>query len=252
MFESVKNCGAGKFISHGMWIHPDRVIDSYEMILVTKGEVYISENGTDYPLKKDEILILRPHLHHFGYRASEHTEFFWLHWYSETDLLPDFKHRRIENPYNICLYMRQLLDARVTQKTSEGIDCLTRLILLELYANSKPPVSHHIAEKIADWIRANSYAPLTEKQIAEHFGYNADYLNRLFKSNYSKSIKQYIDEKRMEHIKRLMLSDELPLKEIASRSGFTEYKYFLKFFKYHEAITPTEFYRQYKMKINSR
>lgn len=133
MFEDVKNCGAGKFISHGEWIHPDRVIDSYEIIFVTKGEVYINENGTEYLLKPEEILILQPHLRHFVYKASTNTEFFWLHWHGGPNIESDIKHRRLENSYNISLYLRQLLDARAAYKATESMDYLTRLILIELY-----------------------------------------------------------------------------------------------------------------------
>lgn len=253
MFENVKNCGAGKFISNGEWIHSSRIIDSNEIIFVTKGEVYINENGTEYHINPDEILILQPNLRHFGYKVSTNTEFFWLHWYGGPNIDSNIKHRKIENPYNISLYFRQLLDARVLQKSSEGMDYLNRLILIELYSNSKPPVVNRTAEKIAAWITANCHTAITEMQIASQFGYNSDYLNRLFKSSFSKTIKQYINEKRLEYIKGLMLRSDLSLKEIAYRSGFTEYKYFLKFFKYHEKITPTEFYKQYtKMHINSR
>jgi AraC-like DNA-binding protein len=253
MFENVKNCGAGKFISNGEWIHPNRIIDSNEIIFVTKGEVYINENGTEYHINPDEILILQPNLRHFGYKVSTNTEFFWLHWYGGPNIDSNIKHRKIENPYNISLYFRQLLDARVLQKSSEGMDYLNRLILIELYSNSKPPVVNRTAEKIAAWIMANCHTAITEMQIASQFGYNSDYLNRLFKSSFSKTIKQYINDKRIEYIKALMLRGELPLKEIANQSGFAEYKYFLKFFKYHEKITPTEFYKQYtKMHINSR
>lgn len=253
MFENVKNCGAGKFISNGEWIHPDRVIDSYEIIFVTNGEVYINEDGTEYHLNSGEMLILYPNLHHFGYKVSTDTEFFWLHWYEGSPISPDVKHRKIENPYNISLYFRQLLDARVTHKTSESMDYLTRLILIELYSNSKPPITNHTAEKIAAYIEANCHTTITAEGISNHFGYNADYMNRLFKSSFSKTVKQYIDEKRIEHVKGLMLCSDLPLKEIAARSGFSEYKYFLKFFKYHEKITPTQFYKQYaKIHINSR
>ena len=253
MFENVKNCGAGKFISNGEWIHPDRIIDSNEIIFVTKGEVYINESGTEYHIKPDEILILQPNLRHFGYKASTSTEFFWLHWYGGPNIDSNIKHRKIENPYIISLYLRQLLDARVLQKSSEGMDYLTRLILIELYSSSRQPVVNHIAEKIATWIDANCHTAITAEKIATLFGYNSDYLNRLFKSNFCKTIKQYIDDKRIEYVKGLMLRSDLPLKEIAARSGFAEYKYFLKFFKYHEKITPTEFYKQYaKIHINSR
>lgn len=145
-----------------------------------------------------------------------------------------------------------LLDARVMKKSSEMLDCLTKLILIEFFSNSSLLKSNPIAEKTVAFINANCHTAITEKQISEKIGYNADYLNRVFKSNFSKSIKQYIDEKRMEFIKNFMLYDNLTLKEIAAKSGFSEYKYFLKFFKYHEKITPSEFYKQYaKIYINS-
>ena len=44
MLENVKYDGSGKFISRGEWIHPERIIKSYEIILVTEGEVNIEEN----------------------------------------------------------------------------------------------------------------------------------------------------------------------------------------------------------------
>jgi YesN/AraC family two-component response regulator len=114
-------------------------------------------------------------------------------------------------------------------------------------------VANPIVEKAAAWIEANCCAGITETQVADYCQYNVDYLNRLFKSVYSKTIKQYVNEKRMEHIKELMLCDNVPLKVVAARAGFSEYKYFLKFFKYHENITPTEFYKQYAyVHINSR
>ena len=253
MFEDVRNCGAGKFVSRGKWIHPDRVIDSFEIIFVTKGEVYINENGTDYSLKRDEMLILEPRLRHRGFKESENTEFFWLHWYGGPEIEGNLKHRRMENSYNILLFFRQLLSIRVTEKNSEAMDYLTRLILIDLYSNSNRPNLSAAAERAAAWIDANSYSEISASQVAKRFGYNADYLNRLFRTSFSKSLKQYINEKRMEHIKELLLSNDLPLKDVAIHAGFTEYKYFLKFFTYHEKITPTEFRREYaKMHLNSR
>ena len=44
----------------------------------------------------------------------------------------------------------------------------------------------------------------------------------------------------------------LKRKEIAEKYGFSDYKYFLKYFKYHEGISPTE-YRQtyYNLHMNN-
>ena len=253
MLDDVKNCGVGKFVSHGEWIHPDRIIDSHEIIFVTKGEVFINENGVEYAVRPDEILLLDPDVRHFGYRPSTNTEFFWLHWYGPA--VPDVpRHGRMENPYCILLYFRQMINARIMQRDSEYMDCLARLVLLEVaYGMGETAAVNPVAQKAAAWIEANCCNGITEAQVADYCKYNVDYLNRLFKSVYSKTIKQYINDRRMEYIKELMLCDNVPLKQVAAKAGFEEYKYFLKFFKYHENITPTEFYKQYAyVHINSR
>ena len=251
MFEDVKFSSCGKFVSSDDWIHPDRVIDSYEMILVTKGYVYLNEGGTDYELKENDVLILEPHKRHYGYKHSRNTEFFWLHWHGNAP--EGLKHRKIDSLYTVSLYFRQILQHLIEPGMREATDYLTRLILIELQSNSTNPTNNHIVEEIAAYIRANSHMGLTEAKVAKHIGYNTDYLNRIFKAHYFKTIKQYINERRMETVKSLMLTQSYTLSEIAAKSGFTEYKYFLKFFKYHEGITPTEFYKQYaKIHINSR
>ena len=244
MLESVKNCGVGKFVSRGAWIHGERVIDSYEIIFVTKGEVFIKEADVRYHIKQNEILLLEPGLCHAGYKHSQDTEFFWLHWYGELERLKGFKHRKFEDTYNTVLYFRQMLSAKVMQRDSEYIDCLTRLVLMEVCRSldtDRLRSANPVVERACAWIRANLCAGITEEQVAAHLGYNTDYLRRLFKSAYSKTVKQYINERRMEFIKEKMLADSLSLKEIAAAAGFSEYKYFLKFFKYHEGLTPSEF-----------
>ncbi len=253
MFENVKSHYAGKFISDGEWKHPSRINDSYEIIFITKGEAFINKAGTEYALGMNDILLIEPGARHFGHQISTNTEFFWLHWLAESNVLEGTHHITVENPYHITLYCRQLIEARMMNKPTELQDYLTRMILLELSINAKQPTTNTIAEQIKAWIRANSNVPLTTVQVANQFGYNADYINRLFKSSFQKTVKQYIDEERILYIKLLMLKYTLPLKQVATTCGFTDYKYFLKFFKYHEGITPTEFYKQFaKLNINSR
>lgn len=42
----------GEFHSSGKWIHPRRTIDSFEIILVIEGMLYIAEEKQKYTLKK--------------------------------------------------------------------------------------------------------------------------------------------------------------------------------------------------------
>lgn len=253
MFEGVRYISCGKFISSSEWTHQDRIIDSYEVIFVTKGWVYINEDGKNYALQANDVLILQPGIRHYGYQPSRETEFFWFHWKGSTTEPLTIKHRKIEDPYSISMYFRQLLQCRIEGKPPECFDYLARLILAELHFNSANPNVNHTAENIAAWIKANRHTAIKASQVAAHFGYNVDYLNRMFKASFLKPIKEYIDEERMKYIKSIMLTQNVSLNEVAMKAGFSDYKYFLKFFKYHEGITPTQFYKENaKVYINTR
>ena len=55
-----------------------------------------------------------------------------------------------------------------------------------------------------------------------------------------------IVDRRMDYLKFLLTEREFTLTEIADRGGFADVKLFLKFFAYHEGITPTRFREVYK------
>ncbi len=243
MLESIAYISCGRFVSQGKWIHPDRVIDSHEMIFVLCGEVAINEEGVEYVLGENDVLHLEPGRRHFGFRESENTSFHWLHWRRSASYpaepMPKLLHP--ENPYRLSLLFHQLLDYSADSRYAECPDYVTRLILAEVYAESLSGTETRRANRVAEWIRGNSARPIRATDAAAQFGYNVDYLSRLFRKQFGKSLKEYIDGSRMQYIKNQLLNSAAPMKEIAEACGFEEYKYFLKFFKYHEKITPTEF-----------
>ncbi len=245
MFESVKYVSSGKFISTGQWMHPDRTIDSYEIIFVIKGEVFINENGKEYHLKENDLLVLEPNTRHFGYKESNGTSFYWMHWLCDDSFSPEVKSFNYTRPYNLSILFTQLLNYSFENAPKEMLDCTARLILGEAYLRKKDTEDMRIANTVADWIKSNSDLHVKVSDVSKNFGYNSDYVSRLFKKAYKKSLKEYIDEVKTEHIKNMLLNTSLTLNEIALSCGFEEYKYFLKFFKYHAKMTPTEFLNVY-------
>ena len=253
MYETVFCCGAGKFVSQGEWIHPDRVINSYEIIFLINGTVYITEIGKQYQLKKNDLLILEPKLRHFGYKASNNTSFFWVHFTGIPKFDPEFKYQSIQEPYNLTLLFKQLMHYRSEKNNNEPLDYITRLILMECLSPNKQEQANHIVSEASAWIAANRDTPVKVKDITEYFGYNADYLSRLFKAHCGKSLKEYINDTKINYIKQLLLTSDRSLADIACQAGFNDYKYFLKFFKYHEGVTPTQFLKTYpKTQINTK
>ena len=67
----------------------------------------------------------------------------------------------------------------------------------------------------------------------------------MFKKNHGVGLKQYIAAERVKAAKDLLLTTGLSVKEIAAKLGFHEENLFIKFFIYHEEISPTRFRNKY-------
>ena len=249
MNENVHYEMAGIFSSRGEWTHPRRRMSTYEYIFVTQGKAFIEEDGRQFVLRQGELLRLDPELEHFGFQPSlEPVSFIWMHFYGQIDPSRLPKHIKPDCAPRLTVLLHQLLHyANNKNYPKLAADCTVRIILTELcteFGRLESPTPS-LYGRICEWCRTNSDKKLTASEVANHFGYNKDYLNRMFVKFGGKGLKEYINDRRMDGIRSKLLSEGLTLKQIAEASGFEEYKDFLKFFRYHEGITPTEYRNLY-------
>ena len=107
---SVSYLYSGLFETQEEWSHPHRVIDSYEILYVVAGEVYLEEEGERFSLKAGDVYLLRPDCRHGGYRISRgKTSFYWVHFV--TDGWPGLETGLLSVPdsYRFSLLLKQLL-----------------------------------------------------------------------------------------------------------------------------------------------
>ena len=235
----------GEFRSQGEWIHPKRVINSYELIFVLDGKVCIQEDGNKYELCANECIILEPGKTHEGYETSKTpTAFYWLHFY--TDMSMPFKEYKGGNFYDIKYLLKKLLHISKTPTYNKAArDATALMVFCELENANIMGVGSSLANKIAEYIRINAQKGVSVAQTALYFGYNTDYISKLFKKIFGIGIKQYINSERIKYAKDLLLTTNLSVKEIAGTMNFDEENLFIKFFMYHEEISPSEFRDKY-------
>jgi AraC-like DNA-binding protein len=243
MFETVKHVNCGRFIARDQWIHPTRTERTFEIIFMIDGEAHMREDNVEYHLKKDDVLVLLPHHLHTGIAYSYPASFYWLH-YLDGPPLP-FSSTHIKSPYHLSLLFKQLLHHTAQTPTGEAADYFTRLILLNIYDANTQSTNNALINRVTTWIQANDDRQLQANEVAEYFGYNVDHLSRLFRANLGKSLKQYLIDVKLDQIKNHLLNPRFTLTQIAMNTGFDDYKIFLKFFKYHEKMTPTKFRQIY-------
>ena len=245
--EYLRHISSGQFISSGPWIHPDRCITSNELIVVTEGVVFIEEDSSRFTLRSGDVVYLRKNHPHRGFQVSEEkTSFYWVHF----EQTPPFSFRTLtlSDPYPAVSLLRQLLHyANTPTYPAAASDLTLSMLAIELSVQHKQehPLNLPLLAQICEWIRMNSNRRITLDQLSTEFGYQKDYLSRIFRMQYREGLKRYIDRMRMNHIKNLLLTTSYPLKAIAGLCGFDDARALEKYFKYQEKITPTVYRSQY-------
>lgn len=231
----------------------------YEIFIFLKGEASFIVEGTTYPLKKYDTVILNPNEFHNIRHSSDVTyERFVL---------------TLRNSFFVdggCDRFRHMLDARApgTQNMipAEFIiknkvpDILERL---EEYAADKNsdiliPCAvtellnaldkyHHTATLSADnekitpiimYINENLTSPLTIESIADTFYLNKYHLCRIFKKHTGMTVNKYITHKRILLVKNLC-RDGKNLTRASLEAGFGSYSNFYKMYMKENSAPPS-------------
>lgn len=82
--------------------------------------------------------------------------------------------------------------------------------------------------------------------LCEELGISPKQLNASLKLYNYTSAKQYIEDRVLLEVKRLLVYSELSIKEIAYQIGFDDPTNFTKYFKAHMKVLPTDYRKQYQ------
>ena len=232
----------GVFSSPGPWIHGRRVIDSTELIVVTRGEACLYEGEMRFTLRAGDFMLLHPGVEHGGWRESEGAvEFFWLHFIGWE--APAGCSGHLSNPGILVQSARQLLQISACPAYPEGTaEHMLAVILaeLEVQRDAMAP-KNALAVQLHEFIRSHSDRPLTVRQVASAFGYHPDYLSRILKECYGRSLQQDIAAERMNRARFLLQTTRQAVSAIALELGYEDANLFEKFFRYHQKCTPTAY-----------
>ncbi|MBQ8528762.1 MAG: AraC family transcriptional regulator [Clostridia bacterium] len=219
-------------------------VHSTELIMVTEGVLYMFVGEERYTLSRGDVLRIPPEAPHGGYRECEGVSFIWLHM---TGISEDELPNTVIKPLGFdraTLLAREILHYSASlEMPAECADYLARVLIAELTVGEES--SGRALRGVKEFLKERGGMPSTAEEVARALGYSEDYLSRLLKRSLGVGLKQYIDRVRLDSIKRELLLGEMTLAELGAYFGFSDYKSFLKFFKYHEGVTPTEFINSY-------
>jgi len=274
----------GNFTADSKWLHMERIMDSYEIIIINKGIVYIEQDDEKYELKEGDLLLLEPGRKHKGYDYSNKgTSFYWVHFYcnepfnisNDIDIKSEISITQ-NNPYfnglssniliptfainlnldRINVLFRQLLHlSQSSSYTNQSVNYILTSLLIEITQQvilnfeivPKSVVQEDILPQILQWIKIHITQNISLQNVSYEFNFSKEYLARYFKKRMGMSMQEYINYLRISNAKQLLCNSYLNIKEIAHELGFIDEKYFLKLFKKYENLTPKQFRNAYNM-----
>jgi len=131
------------------------------------------------------------------------------------------------------------LDLRITALVAR----LLQLGPLAAHENPSDTPETHV-DRARQFISEN-YARITSAgEVARHVGVSEDYLRHLFIEHGGPGLNRLLNQTRIERVKELLIHSRLPIKEIASLSGFKTERYLSTRFKQLTGVGPSTFRRE--------
>lgn len=148
------------------------------------------------------------------------------------------------HPYHIDLVSSDLaLKIEAMQASSECEDLLKYMVKKYCRLVNKHSQKSYslLIQKVTTQIESDLSSDLSLNNLASIFGVNSSYLSSLFKKETGVTLTEYVNKKRVERAKELLLSTNLQIQHISQRCGILDVNYFTKTFKKHTGLTPKKY-----------
>ncbi len=118
-------------------------------------------------------------------------------------------------------------------------------VLVPFVANEIQAEAKDKTGLIVQYLSKNYSNPeLTQMDVQRELGISAREIGQLLKDNHSSSFKNYLNQIRLAEVKRLLKESDLPVSDIAYKSGYNNISHFNRVFKTEVGVSPKQFREQ--------
>ena len=264
---SVGSCGL--FVSNGQGTHPDRILDSHELIVVRKGVLSLWEENVRYDVPPEHALLLTAGRRHRGTAPfPRDLSFYWIHFIMDpvaaseqspksSDSVDVPKLSRVPRFDCIAeLFNRFLDDQEAGRLTPVHSAALFAQILAEVSRSPlESPTTHRavLVGRAEAHITEHMPEPLSTARIARALKTNPDYLNRAFREVHRMTMTEYIHRRRLLDACAMLRDTTDTVAEIAAACGYPSVGHLRRMFVRYRGVPPAA-YRQLKARayVNAR
>lgn len=230
----------------------------FECVFYQKGKGTLTVDNEVYHYEGPTISIVSPNLKHDEKTEEFTTVFIVLFEMNSSCLLKPFtllkldeKESHLMNELFDCLHEEERKkDAYYHEMMSFYFNIIVTRCLRMTNALIKKSTNKELVSRTKAYIKENYKQNIAFSLIASTFGYSYDRFRHIFKEETGTSINQYLLNCRIYAAKQMLLNTDLSIKEIAVECGFKSYVYFNNFFNEKMDISPLQFRKSQKNKID--
>jgi len=145
-------------------------------------------------------------------------------------------------------YLSSVLDAIIASPMSET-ECslIFSFVVRKLYSFCQDGritgvgASNAYVQEVIKYITEHFSENINIADVAAYFAVSRSKLERDFKEGIGEAPKAFLESCRLGEAKNLLMTTNMPVSEIAMKSGFSSENYFFRFFKNHTGISPLRY-----------
>lgn len=142
----------------------------------------------------------------------------------------------------------KLLHQLINKEKVEAFNIVVEPLYIERrLSTEKYAVADKYIQTILDYIEKNYTSQLSVSDLVEKVPLSRRALEKRFKDVMGNSLYQCIQDHRIEHFIRLLLTSDCALDDAALQSGFDSYKNVSRIFRKYKSMTPREYRKRYKI-----
>lgn len=223
--------------------------DMFEYVISGKG--YIECDGKKYNVKKGDTLHFRQGASYVQYAdKQEPYEKIWM--CTSGDLVRALMgNYRFTNEVNVIEAdtYKAFLELHKAVVENGGIEVFSlslHNLVMQMYRRSAAcPPQNTLAQKIKQYLDDHAVGEIRLEEVAAQFYISKIQLIRVFKRAYNTTPYAYILDAKLQRAQSMLLTTDLPIKEIAAQLNFTDGHYFTNSFKKAAGMPPGEFRKRF-------
>lgn len=256
-------------------IFKNHVVKFYIVLFVTHGDGYHTIDFTDYKYKKGTVLLIRQDQVHRFFQSTNVKGYLLV--FTEEFLVGHLNKLEVLKSFQLFNEMLSFPKIELSTKSSHFSDVFTlirhieseyeikddfsigitrsafhiliiKLFRIKSYDNNLPPERKNLTEFLSfhKLVEKNCFTSKKVLDYSREMNISTKKLNHIVKSIVNKSAKAFIDEIAIMQIKRLLISTNSPVKEVAYSVGYDDTTNFFKYFRKHTGSSPEAFRKAYQ------